>query len=64
MKNKALHVSNLKPDTETEDLNKFLLKSFSDVKCEALNSRFPESYSSFKVLIPMAEIDKVKVQEH
>lgn len=63
-KYKALHVSNLKPDTKVDDLQSFLLKNFSDVKCEAMKSRFPDSYSSFKVLIPSDEFEKVSVQSH
>lgn len=55
---KALHVSNLKPDTTIEELQNFLKNKFSNVKCEKLASRYPDSYSSFKVLIPSTEYDK------
>lgn len=55
---KAFHLSNLKPDTTTENLQKFLNEHFTSVKCEKLTSKFPDSYSSFKVLILSSEYDK------
>lgn len=55
---KALHVSNLKPGTTAEDFQEFLLTKFSSAKCEILNSKYPDSYSSFKVLIPTSEYKK------
>lgn len=55
---KALHVSNLRPDTTAEELQTFLRQNFSVVKCEKLSSRFPDAYSSFKVLIPSSEYKK------
>lgn len=61
-KMKFLHVSNLKPDTKAEDLLSFLNKNFSNkVKCESLKSRFPDSYSSFKVTIPASEYEKALI---
>lgn len=57
-KYRALHVSNLKTETSTEDLQNFLKTKFSDIKCEKLVSKYPESYSSFKVLIPSSEFEK------
>ncbi|XP_044759583.1 uncharacterized protein LOC123317229 [Coccinella septempunctata] len=61
-KMKFLHVSNLKPDTTADNLLKFLNRNFSNqVKCEPLKSRFPESYSSFKVTILDSEYDKALV---
>lgn len=58
---KAFHLSNLKPGTTVENLELFLKKNFSIVKCEELKSRYPESYSSFKVLVPSSEYDKALV---
>lgn len=55
---KPLHVTNLKPGTTPEDLLTFLKPNFTDVKCEALKSKYPESYASFKVLIPKSKFDK------
>lgn len=57
---RAFHVSRLKPSTTTEDLQTFLNKNFRDVKCEQLQSKYPESYSSFKVLIRNDEFEKVQ----
>lgn len=57
-KMKVFHVSNLKPDTTADELRDFLKSKFSSVKCERLTSKYPESYSSFKVCIPSSEYDK------
>lgn len=64
VKYKALHVTNLKLSTSVADLVKFLQTNFTDVKCEALKSRYPESYASFKVLIPYDEYDKIKMESN
>lgn len=56
---RPFHVTNLRPDTTAEDLVSFLRQNFSgNVMCEPLKSRFPESYSSFKVMIPASEYSK------
>ncbi|KAK9882620.1 hypothetical protein WA026_016683 [Henosepilachna vigintioctopunctata] len=55
---KAFHVSNLKPETNVESLQNFLKNKFSKVKCEKLTSRYPDSYASYKVLIPSSEYSK------
>lgn len=55
---KAFHVSNLKPSTTVEDLQSFLNKNFAIAKCEKLSSKYPDSYSSFKVLIPDSDYEK------
>lgn len=57
---RAFHVSRLKPSTKAEDLCEFLKKNFTDVKCEPLQSRYPETYASFKVLIRADEFQKVQ----
>lgn len=57
-KYKPLHVTNLKPDTTAEELLTFLQPNFTDAKCEALKSKYPESYSSFKVLIAKSQFEK------
>lgn len=54
----ALHVSNLKPNTSTDDLCKFLRQNFPEVTCTALTSRYPDLYSSFKVNISKSNYDK------
>lgn len=58
---KALHVSNLKPETSVENLQNFLKKNFTNIQCEKLISKYPESYSSFKVLVPESEYEKALV---
>lgn len=63
-KYKALHVTNLKPNTAAEDLTTFLKQNFSEVICKPIKSRFPNSYSSFKVLIPTGENDKVMIESN
>lgn len=55
---RPFHVSNLKPEITADDLQSFLSKNFSNVKCEKLVSRYPESYSSFKVLLPSSDYEK------
>lgn len=57
---RALHVSRLSSSTTIEDLQAFLSKKFNNVKCELLKPRFPETYSSFKVIVPVSEFVKVK----
>lgn len=57
---KALHVSRLNPATSVVDLHNFLSRKFTFVKCETLQSRYPDTYASFKVLIPHGEFDKAK----
>lgn len=39
----------------TKNLENFLSENFIDVKYEKLVSRYPDSYSSFKVLLPCLE---------
>lgn len=58
---RALHVTNLKPDTTVENLQVFLGGKFSQVKCEALSSRYPQDYASFKVMIPTDEYDRALI---
>ena len=45
----SLHVYRLNPPTEVEDVIDFIKSTFPEVTCEKLNSRNPDSYSSFKV---------------
>lgn len=46
-----LYVSRLHPSTTVSDLTDFLKDKFPEVHCEQGRSKFPESYSSFKVTI-------------
>ncbi|XP_054257315.1 uncharacterized protein DDB_G0286591-like [Macrosteles quadrilineatus] len=59
-KKSFLFVSRLSPDTDSKDLESFLLEKFSNesFKVESLNSKYPEEYCSFKVTIP-SRIDEV-----
>lgn len=57
-KYKILHVSNLKPDTTVDGMTTFLKQNFTDVKCEAIQSRYPDCYASFKVMIPSSQFQK------
>ncbi|EFA13122.1 hypothetical protein TcasGA2_TC006836 [Tribolium castaneum] len=43
-----LHVYRLHPDTEINDIVDFLKADFPEIQCEALPSKHPEEYSSFK----------------
>ncbi|CAG9825631.1 unnamed protein product [Phaedon cochleariae] len=47
----TLHVSRINKDTTSEALTELLHKHFPEATCEAMNSRYPDSYSSFKVKI-------------
>ncbi|KAJ8969681.1 hypothetical protein NQ317_014476, partial [Molorchus minor] len=50
-----LHVYNLHPDTSREDLQAIINDALPEASCEKLNSRYPKSYSSFKVTVPQNE---------
>lgn len=45
----SLHVYRLPPSTKAENIINLLKPSFPEAKCEQLQSRHPEVYSSFKV---------------
>ena len=46
-----LYVSRLHPNTTAEDVTDYLKEKFPEVHCEKSQSKFPDSYSSFKVTI-------------
>nr|CAI5861723.1 unnamed protein product [Callosobruchus analis] len=46
-----LHVYKLHPETTADDVKNYLCQMFPKVKCEQLNSQYPNYYSSFKVTI-------------
>lgn len=58
---RAFHVSRLKPSTTKDDLLTFLNRNFKDFKCKPSQSRYYDSYASFKVLIRSDEFEKVQV---
>nr|CAI5833383.1 unnamed protein product [Callosobruchus analis] len=43
------HVFNLHPSVNQDNIEKYLKPRFPEVRCERLESRRPEEYSSFKV---------------
>lgn len=60
----SFHVSNLKPETTVEELQSFLVTNFPEVKCESLKSRYPESYTSFRVEIYHSNYEKAMLAEN
>lgn len=54
----AFHVSNLKPETTIDNIRSFLNKNFKDVGCEAIKSKRPNEYASFKVTLLRSEKEK------
>lgn len=53
-----LHVYKLHPETEITTLISYLSPIFPEVKIERMNARYPQYYSSFKVEIDFANVDK------
>lgn len=60
----SLHVSNLKPNTTEDELTKFLIGIFPEVKCERLKSRHPEYYSSFRVELNKSNYEKAMLPQN
>ncbi|KAG5868869.1 hypothetical protein JTB14_011697 [Gonioctena quinquepunctata] len=58
-----LHVTRLKSDTQPDELLNFLKPTLSDVGCSAVKSKFPQSYSSYKVSVKEEEMNKAWTQE-
>lgn len=59
-----LHVYRLNPETTEEMLLNFLKgKQFENISCEAMKSKHPNEYSSFKVSVPMDQLEKIKCPE-
>ncbi|KAK9738787.1 hypothetical protein QE152_g9542 [Popillia japonica] len=56
-----LHVFNLSPKTSSEDIIKHLTAhNLSKVQCDAMTSKYPEKYSSFKLTFPIELLDVVR----
>ncbi|KAG5861581.1 hypothetical protein JTB14_004145 [Gonioctena quinquepunctata] len=53
-----LHVYKMHPETIPEDLISILSPLFPEVRCEKLNSMYPNLYSSFKVTILECNVEK------
>lgn len=61
MKNMDFHVYRIQPDTEEEDLTKYLkLQGIATVKCCKMVSKHPEEYASFKVSVPQDYTEKIQ----
>lgn len=54
-----LHVYKLHPTTSVQELEDFLKPIVGEIKCEKLNSRNPEYYSSFKLTIDDCHVPEV-----
>lgn len=54
----SLHVYRLDKNTTTDELRDMLKVNFPEVTCQALTSKYPEMYSSFKVSIYGDNYDK------
>lgn len=54
-----VHVSKLDPKTTADSVSRYLDQIVPSCKCEMLDSRFPEIYSSFKVSVPLDNVDKI-----
>lgn len=54
---KSYHVTNLEPNVDDKELLKYLQNIAPHVRLEKLNSRYPQSYASFKVSVPADESD-------
>ena len=46
-----LHVYRIRPQTTCDELTDLMRTHFPEIKCESLNSKYPDLYSSFKVTI-------------
>lgn len=61
---KSLHVYKLQASTSEEEVIQYLKnRGFMGVKCEKLNSRRPDEYSSFKVSVTDTDYDKLNCEE-
>lgn len=59
-----LHICRVDPEvTEGELILHLNQNRFSDVQCSKLESKRPEEYSSFKISVPRAKIEKIKNPE-
>ena len=53
-----LFVSRLDPSTTIEQLESYVKQSFPEAKCEALESKYPDVYAFFKIIINIDNVDK------
>lgn len=58
------HVCYLDPKLNDRDLMSYLKDcNITQVKCEKLNSKFPDEYSSFKIGVPYSQVETIKNPE-
>lgn len=56
-----LHVYRLDKSTNVEDIVTHLKSNqFNKISCEKLQSKHPEEYTSFKISVPISDLDKIK----
>ncbi|KAL3281249.1 hypothetical protein HHI36_004462 [Cryptolaemus montrouzieri] len=53
-----IHVSRLAPSTEVEDIVDSLKDVIPDVSCTQLNFKYPNTYASFKLTVPVDLVKK------
>lgn len=53
-----LYVSRLSPTTKQEELTSMVTKYFPEADLEQLDSKYPQYYSSFKVMINLANVEQ------
>lgn len=58
-KNAYIFVSRLSPNTTADEMISFLQDDYPEVKCAVLNSKYPESYSSFKVTVNLDNLERI-----
>lgn len=60
---KILHAMNFEPDTDATELSNYLKTLAPNVNVQKLNSRHPDIYASFKIIVPSDECDKLLVSD-
>ncbi|XP_015833986.2 uncharacterized protein LOC103312450 [Tribolium castaneum] len=58
-KSAHLHLSRLDPDTKVENILDYIKPHVSKANCERLQSKNPTLYSSFKLSVPLGELEQV-----
>ncbi|KAJ3655761.1 hypothetical protein Zmor_014875 [Zophobas morio] len=53
------YVSRLRPGTTVQQVVDFLNPDFPEVRCEPIDSKYPQHYSSFKVIVNLANKDNI-----
>lgn len=54
-----LYLYRTAPDTTTDTITTFLEEKFSEVSCEALQSKHPHSYTSFRIKVFEKKLQKL-----